>query len=649
MPPDEKSSIEDLKRSLYSRTTPEVRTRRKLRFHDDNSTVQKSWETVAEENPQTYFNNSYKNPYKDHSMSFLKKILIGSIIFCVIAVGVGAYFFFNGANLISANNINITINGPVSIPGGAPVSFDIALTNNNSVDLQSVDMAVNFPDGTTDPSDPTQVLKKYTQFIGNLNTSNTVHQTVQAIMFGEENMQKEIQVSLTYSVKGSSAIFTKVKTYDVLINSSPIIVTASSFKEITSGQEFDMKVRVKSNSSQTLKNVLLTASYPFGFVFMSSNLKPYSSDNTVWKIGDIPAGGESDITIHGKLQGEDSDLKSFRFSVGAQDSTNPKNIGTEYMSLQQDITIQKPFVSLGISIDSNTTNTDFVGQFDHTHQVSISWFNNLTVPVTNAVITAHLSGNAYDKNSIAPNGGYFRSATDDIIWNQQTNPELASLAAGGSGNISFSVIPKDLGNGTNQLVNPTIHITANVSGNRTQEAQVPESLTAINSRNIIVSSDISLSGRVVRSVGPFTNTGPIPPKAETETTYTVVWTVDNTSNSVGNAKVTATLPAYVKWLGNVSPSSENISFDSNSGTVSWNIGSLSNYSSGSSRRREVDFQISFLPGVDLVNQTPVLVNQAVLTAQDSFTGAQLQSTQNVLLTSFSTDPAFKFNDGVVGQ
>ena len=649
MPPDEKSSIEDLKRSLYSRTTPEVRTRRKLRFHDDNSTVQKSWETVAEENPQTDFNNSYKNPYKDHSMSFLKKILIGSIIFCVIAVGVGAYFFFNGANLISANNINITINGPVSIPGGAPVSFDIALTNNNSVDLQSVDMAVNFPDGTTDPSDPTQVLKKYTQFIGNLNTSNTVHQTVQAIMFGEENMQKEIQVSLTYSVKGSSAIFTKVKTYDVLINSSPIIVTASSFKEITSGQEFDMKVRVKSNSSQTLKNVLLTASYPFGFVFMSSNLKPYSSDNTVWKIGDIPAGGESDITIHGKLQGEDSDLKSFRFSVGAQDSTNPKNIGTEYMSLQQDITIQKPFVSLGISIDSNTTNTDFVGQFDHTHQVSISWFNNLTVPVTNAVITAHLSGNAYDKNSIAPNGGYFRSATDDIIWNQQTNPELASLAAGGSGNISFSVIPKDLGNGTNQLVNPTIHITANVSGNRTQEAQVPESLTAINSRNIIVSSDISLSGRVVRSVGPFTNTGPIPPKAETETTYTVVWTVDNTSNSVGNAKVTATLPAYVKWLGNVSPSSENISFDSNSGTVSWNIGSLSNYSSGSSRRREVDFQISFLPGVDLVNQTPVLVNQAVLTAQDSFTGAQLQSTQNVLLTSFSTDPAFKFNDGVVGQ
>ena len=649
MPPDEKSSIEDLKRSLYSRTTPEVRTRRKLRFHDDNSTVQKSWETVAEENPQTYFNNSYKNPYKDHSMSFLKKILIGSIIFCVIAVGVGAYFFFNGANLISANNINITINGPVSIPGGAPVSFDIALTNNNSVDLQSVDMAVNFPDGTTDPSDPTQVLKKYTQFIGNLNTSNTVHQTVQAIMFGEENMQKEVQVSLTYSVKGSSAIFTKVKTYDVLINSSPIIVTASSFKEITSGQEFDMKVRVKSNSSQTLKNVLLTASYPFGFVFMSSNLKPYSSDNTVWKIGDIPAGGESDITIHGKLQGEDSDLKSFRFSVGAQDSTNPKNIGTEYMSLQQDITIQKPFVSLGISIDSNTTNTDFVGQFDHTHQVSISWFNNLTVPVTNAVITAHLSGNAYDKNSIAPNGGYFRSATDDIIWNQQTNPELASLAAGGSGNISFSVIPKDLGNGTNQLVNPTIHITANVSGNRTQEAQVPESLTAINSRNIIVSSDISLSGRVVRSFGPFTNTGPIPPKAETETTYTVVWTVDNTSNSVGNAKVTATLPAYVKWLGNVSPSSENISFDSNSGTVSWNIGSLSNYSSGSSRRREVDFQISFLPGVDLVNQTPVLVNQAVLTAQDSFTGAQLQSTQNVLLTSFSTDPAFKFNDGVVGQ
>ncbi|MEI6396694.1 MAG: hypothetical protein WCO48_01305 [Candidatus Taylorbacteria bacterium] len=649
MPPDEKSSIEDLKKSLYSRTAPDVRTHRKLRFHDDDSTVQKSWKTIAEEEVPENFHRPTDKQNGSHSMTFFTKLLIGSVIFCIVAVGVGVYLFFNGANLISANNINITINGPVSIPGGAPVSFDIALTNNNSVDLQSVDMAVNFPDGTTDPADSTQVLKKYTQFIGDLRTGDTSRETVKAIMFGEENIQKQIQVALTYSVKGSSAVFTKTKTYDVLINSSPIIVTASSFKEVTSGQEFDMTVNIKSNSNQTLKNILLTSSYPFGFMFMSSNLRPFSSDNTSWKIGDIPSGGERNIIIHGKLQGEDSDSKSFRFSVGAQDSTNLKNIGTGYMSIQQNIIIQKPFVSLGISIDSDNTTADFIGDFGHRHQVTVSWFNNLAVPVTNAVITAHISGNAYDKNSISPGGGYFQSLTDDIIWNQQTTPELARIDAGGSGHIIFSLIPRDLNNGSNQLVNPTISVSANVSGNRSQETQVPEVLSSIASRNIRVSSNISLSGRVVRSTGPFANIGPIPPQAEHETSYTIIWTVDNTSNSVGSAKVTATLPAYVKWLGNVSPSSETLSFDSNSGTVSWNIGSLSDYSNSSLRRREIAFQISLLPGVDLIGQTPILVNQTTLTALDGFTGSQLQSTQNVLLTSFSTDPTFKIADGIVAQ
>ena len=410
-----------------------------------------------------------------------------------------------------------------------------------------------------------------------------------------------------------------------------------------------MTVDIKSNSNQTLKNILLNANYPFGYTFISSSVKPITSDNATWSIGDIQAGGDRSIIIHGKLQGENSDSKSFRFSVGAQDSTNSNQIGTEYMSLQQDITLQKPFISLGVTIDSDSSPVDFIGEFGRSHRVDVYWFNNLTVPVTNAVITAHISGDAYDKNSVSPSDGYFRSDTGDIVWNQQTTPGFASIGAGDSGHVSFSIVPRDMSTGSNLIVNPMINITANVSGDRTQEAQVPESLTALVSRNIRVSSRVALSGRIVRSVGPFTNTGPIPPKAESTTTYTVSWTVDNTSSAVTNTKIVATLPAYVKWLGNVSPDSESLMYDNNSGTVTWDIGSLSTYTSNSSRRRQVYFQIALLPGVDLIGQSPILVNAATLTAMDSFTGSQLQGTQNPLLTSFSTDPAFRSDDGIVKQ
>ncbi len=642
MPPEEKSKIEDLKKSLYSREAPDVRTRRKLRYHDDTSTVQKSWsdEKVIDEPIDL------NEKYEDNSMSFFTKLLIASIVFCVIAVSIGGYLFFNGKNLISANNIDVTITGPISIPGGEPASFDVAVTNNNSVNLQLVDMSVAFPAGTTDPNNPTQELTKYVKMIGDLNSGISTHETVRAIMFGEENVQKQVVVSLTYGIKGSTAVFTKSKSYQVLINSSPIIVDVSSFKEITSGQEFDLKVNVKSNSSQTLRNILLDANYPFGFIFMSSNLRPVATDNSIWRIGDIPPGGQSSVTVHGKLQGENSDTRSFRFVVGAQSSSNANQIGTQYMSVQQDIAIQKPFLSVGLAINNDKATNDFVGDFNSAHQISVSWFNNLTVPVTNAIITVHLSGNAYDKNSISPNDGYFRSTTNDIIWNQQTTPALASIGAGESGSALFSIIPRNLANGSNVVVNPTVTMTANVSGDRSQESQVSSNLTAAASRNIIIPSQVSLSGRVVRSFGPFINTGPIPPKADQETSYTVAWTVDNTSNSVNNAKVTANLPANVKWLGNVSPSSESVTFDVNTGIVTWNIGNMS-YADNASRRREADFQISLLPGVDLVGSSPVLVGRSVFTALDSFTNTQLQSAQDQMLTSFSTDPAFKSADGIV--
>jgi len=558
-------------------------------------------------------------------MSFFTKLLIGSAVFCVIAIGIGAYLFLNGSNLISANNIAIVISGPVSIPGGEPVSFNVKVTNNNSTDLQLVDMAVSFPAGATDPNDTTKVLTSYDQLLGDMPAGWATSTSISAVIFGEENTQKEITVSLTYSVKGSSAVFTKRQTYDILINSSPITVTASSFSSVTSGQAFDMTVNLKSNSQNTLKNVLLKAQYPFGYTFISANLPPLS-DHATWKIGDIPPGGERSIVIHGTLQGEDTDSRSFQFSVGAQSSGNAATIGTEYAIVEQSLTIEKPFITLGIGLDGDQTSGDHIGAFEQPERVAVSWFNNLPSSVSNVVITADLSGTAYDKTKVQPDAGYFNSAKNEIVWNQQTNPELASVAGGASGVVSFIMTPADNGTSANSVINPTVSISAGVTADRTQESGVSGALSAVVSRTVKVASSVALSGRLVRTVGPFVNTGPIPPKVEQKTTYTVIWTIDNTSNAVNNAQVVATLPPYVTWLGNVSPSTEDVTYDANSGTITWNVGNVSANPSGSSDLRDVAFQISLFPSINQAATVPTLINMATLTATDDFTGTALQST-----------------------
>ena len=55
--------------------------------------------------------------------------------------------------------------------------------------------------------------------------------------------------------------------------------------------------------------------------------------------------------------------------------------------------------------------------------------------------------------------------------------------------------------------------------------------------------------------------------AGTETTYGIVFTLTNTTNKIENAKLTAVLPSYVRWVGVFSPASENLSFNQNDSSV----------------------------------------------------------------------------------
>ncbi len=391
---------------------------------------------------------------------------------------------------------------------------------------------------------------------------------------------------------------------------------------------------------------MFEAIYPFGFNFVSSTQNPASGKN-VWNIGDIPVGGKRSFTIRGTLAGEDNDLRAFHFNVGAK-GDNPVKIATPYLTLDREINIQKPFVSLVIDIGGDDQVKDYIGHFDRNANVDINWFNNLSTIVSNMKIVAKLEGSAYDNTTVRPDGGYFDSSTNTITWSQQTNSELSSVGPGDSGKVSFNFVPKDFGQGGKTVTNPKIVITASVSGNRTQETNVPLSVTASTKRNIIIPSSVDLSARITRSSGPFQNVGFVPPKVDNPTTYTVVWSVSNTTNSIRDVEVKATLPPYVKWLGNTSPGDESIVYDENSGLVTWNAGSI-DANRVSSERKEVVFQISFTPSIIQVGSSPILVNQAKLTGIDNFTNSKVESAQDPLTTRYSTDPVYKQGDEAVKQ
>jgi hypothetical protein len=642
---EEKSQIDELKDTLYSRNAPDIRTKRRLRFGSgDVDEIKTDWEHPEIKDEDVEFNKKYK----DTSMSFFTKLLIFSIIVFVLALGAGAYLLFNGSNIISADNIDINIGAPVSVAGGEPISFDIQVSNKNNIKLEAVDVSVDFPAGTVDAIDTTKELKNFREAMADIEPNMIGKKTVSAVVYGEENSKKEIKVTIDYRVKGSSSLFQKEKVIDLLISSSPLTLAVSSFKEVNSGQEFELSVAMNSNSKETIKNVLLKAVYPFGFTYISSDNKPIA-DNSLWRIGDIPPNGKKVIKIKGKLDGQDDESRVFRFTTGAQSAKNEKVIGTEYITSTQDISIKKPFITVGVALNGDAESTEYVGEYNDPIRVEVSYFNNLPTAVIDGEIHVKLSGTAYDKLSVSPDQGLYKSENNEIIWNGITTNELKNIPAGGSGKVSFSITPKNASNSSRIVINPDMSIDVSVNGSRRSESNVPENIVSSAKRHIRISSDISLAGQVTRSGGPFMNSGPIPPKAEQATTYTLIWTIDNTSSSVSNAQVKSSLPPYMKWVGKTDPSTENVSYNSVNGQIVWDVGNMGTYNPSNTHRRQVAFQVSLTPSVTQVGQVLNIINQSTFTAQDDFTNQQLNSTLNALNTRYSTDPTYKDGDEIIAR
>jgi Domain of unknown function DUF11 len=638
----DRSKIDQLNSTLYSRTAPAVRGRKRHRLEEKTYNVTDDWEHKEEPIENTQLNTRYISS----SMSFLNKLLIASILFFIIAIGLGAFFVLKGSNIVSADNVDIVISGPATIAGGDPIDLDIKVTNHNNIKLETVDLSIDFPAGSANPENPAEELKTFRELMKDIDPGGSDKKSVKAVIYGEENSKKELIVRVEYRVAGSNALFQKEKAYEVLISSSPLNLSVASFKEVTAGQEFEMALTLTSNSKEVLKNLLLKASYPFGYTFISSDIKTVG-DNSTWKIGDIPPGGKKTIKIRGKLDAQDEESRTFRFTTGAWSATNDKVISTEYVAAVQDIEISKPFVSVDLEFDNDDGVEDYIGRFDDPIRVEVNWFNNLDIPITDAEISVRLSGSAYNKNSVTPDQGVFRSADDTIVWNGVSNRELRSLDAGSSGRVTFNIVPRDPSTATRGVVDPSIVVDVSVRGRRVSESDVPESINSTAKRTVRVASNIGLTSQIVRSTGPFENTGPIPPKAEEKTTYTVIWTIYNASSAVGGAEVRSSLPPYVSWAGKTSPSSEDISFDKSDGKVVWNIGTASPYTGDPSRRREVSFQITLEPSASQVGQTPVLLERTIFNAIDSYTGTELKSDKEEMDTRLLTDPSYKDGDDIV--
>lgn len=621
----EESSIERLKRNLYSRNENLLPKEKRSTISPNELNVKSDWG----DNPT--FNISADEMVKRNN-SFFNKFLFGSLLFFALSLGAAAFIFYGGINMISSNNLEVNIIAPSSISSGEELNAGLTVVNGNRTDLEEVIMYIEYPDGSTAIGDDNRVLTRDKIDLGVISKGKSADYTLRAVLFGEKDAVKTFTLKLEYKVKGSNAVFSKEKKFDITIGSSPLIMDVEYPKEVNSGQIVTLTINLTSNSSVPVRNTLVKIEYPYGFTYKDSDIKPFR-DNSIWNLGDLKDGDKKILSIKGVLVGQNLEDRSFRVSAGSQSVDSTKDFDTALATGIFTVGIRKSFYDLDVSTQLN--NVYSVGEFI---PVYIKWQNTLPDKVINNKVTVSISGNAFDRNKVsASDNGFYKSVDNSVLWDKNTTKEMALILPGESDQVSVTVNSlEDLVSGK-LIKNPHIDLHVVMSGDRTGSDSA--SISSEEDVTIKISSMLGIKAKTLRDTGPFTNTGPIPPKADKESTYTVVWTLSNTTNDLKNTTVTATLPPGVVWKGESSPSSEKIEYNSDTKTVTWNVGAVATSIGYAYAPREVAFKVGITPSLNQVGVEAPILSLTTAVANDTYTEKNISITAPVVTTRYS-DPSF---------
>jgi hypothetical protein len=625
---EKKGKIEKVQDSLYSKNTDSIFVKRRhgLNEKEEEIDVSSSWKEEKQE-----VESEFKLPYT--------KILLGALIFFVLTMVFAFSRFFMGSNTVSGNNIDILVSGPVSIAGGEELPLEIEVKNNNNIDLKVVDLRMEFPAGTKSISDQSIEMKRLSEVLGDINVGQSEKRVIKSILYGEENTQKTIKIKVEYRIAGSNAIFSKEKDFIVLISSSPVNIIVNNPSEINSNQLTTFNVDVTSNSSSIIKNLILKVDYPFGFDLVSSDPRSASYDNSIFVIGDLAPGAKRTIRISGIVSGQDGEERSFKFTLGNPDKDNDRIVSTVLATYMSTLSLRRSAVGVEIGINDET-GKDVAINVGSRNRVHLFWKNNLSERIYNMSVRVKFSGQALNRESFNVENGYYNSSDNSVIFDKSDISLLSTVNPLDTGDMSFdfsTLLPAS--SPSVSFGDSSVKLDITVLGNRTDSDSAQEILFS-ETRNLKISSQLRLLSRGFRTVGPFENSGPFPPKADNETTYTITWTSTNSFNNVTGVRASAFLPPNVKWTGYTSPETENITYNQNTGEVVWDIGDLRSETGTSYRPRDVSFQVAITPSVTQIGYELNLLNEATISGIDAYSGARIGEVRAPVTTNIVSDPAY---------
>jgi len=548
----------------------------------------------------------------------MKRKFIYFVVILALILG-AAGLWYSSKNIYSKEVLKLEIIGPTEADLAEEIEYLVKYKNNGDVRLEDPTLTFEFPKYSI-----VEEGKSLRHTIGPEELGGAIYPGEEKTLkfkcrlLGKEEEPKEVKASLGWRAKNLSAWYESSTTFTTIIKKVPLTFTFDLPSRVESEKEIEFRLNYYSNTDFPLSNLRIKADYPSGFEFKESD--PKALEKNEWEIGILNKAEGGRIEIMGNLEGDVGEQKNFSAKIGSwQDG--------EFILLKEvfkGVEIVNPDLYILQQINGSPEYIASPGDILH-YEI---FFRNLgQESLSNIFLLSKLEGEAFDLESIKAPDGSFESGDNTILFDWRKNPQLQILEAQEEGRVEFWVELKEEwdiseSNETN-IINQVIL------------SQVRDELeTKVNSRLLVLQNGFYQDEA-------FGNSGPTPPKAGEETTYTINWQVKNYYNDVNNIKVKAILPNEVELTGKIFPEeqSEKFTFDSRSREIVWDVGDLEAGTGVLNNPPNVSFQISLRPSSSQIGDAALLISKARITGEDQWTGQKIESESEEIDSSLGNEDA----------
>ncbi len=528
-----------------------------------------------------------------------------------LVLGALGYFYYQ-KNIYSKEILKLEIMGPEYADLAEEVEYIVKYKNNGDTRLEEPELVFEYPQHALPIGEDALRVTKGQDTLGEAiypGEEKTI--TFKARLFGKEGEMLQAKASMLYRPKNLKPFYENSTTFTTVIEKVSLSLEIDLPSKTESAKEIQFGINYFSNLSYPLSDLRVKMEYPSDFEFSES--EPEGLAKNEWEIASLNRAEGGRIDVKGNLMGETEETKVFQAKLGLWQNN-------EFVLLKEvNRGVQISIPSLYISQQING-NPEYVASAGDILHYEIFFKNIGEEDLNNLFLIAKLEG-PFDFPSLKSYTGEFETGDNSIVFDWRRNSSLQILKSQQEGKVEFWINLKDdweSGNSNQKAVNK-IYL-----GQTRKDFE-----TKINSKvelanKVYFQDDSKFFEGDPRPEGEevFGNTGEIPPKVGSMTTYTVIWQVENGSNPVEGVKIRAVLPENVGLTGKIFPEEQvsNFTFDSKSKEIVWIVGSLEKSQKSSS----IAFQVALVPDSSQQGETPLLVKDVSISGDDKWTARSFQ-------------------------